>query len=88
MNRVSNGYPNSTTTTNIKSNNNNGAPDGIWTRVEASRGLHDWPLHYRSLSLLNDKSFIIISDNQKISKARYNYNAEKGTYIPRTQQRP
>ena len=24
------------------------APDGIRTRVEASRGLHDWPLHHRS----------------------------------------
>ena len=24
------------------------APVGIWTRVEASRGLHDWPLHYGS----------------------------------------
>lgn len=26
----------------------NSAPDGIRTRVEASRGPHDWPLHYRS----------------------------------------
>ena len=25
------------------------APDGIRTRVEASRGLHDWPLHHRSV---------------------------------------
>ena len=27
----------------------NGAPDGIRTRVSASKGLNDWPLHYWSL---------------------------------------
>lgn len=28
--------------------NEKGAPVGIRTRVEASKGPHDWPLHHRS----------------------------------------
>lgn len=31
--------------------NERGAPVGIRTRVEASKGPHDWPLHHRSRSL-------------------------------------
>ena len=29
------------------------APVGIRTRVEASKGPHDWPLHHRSMLLFN-----------------------------------
>jgi hypothetical protein len=34
------------------------APVGIRTRVEASKGLHDWPLHHRSVFLLSSPNMI------------------------------
>lgn len=46
----------------------NGAPGGIRIRVEASRGLHDWPLHYRSLIPCIEISLInLLIDNFKKS---------------------
>lgn len=49
----------------------NSAPDGIRTRVEASRGPHDWPLHYRS-EYVND-CHVINKSFQKIFSALVSY---------------
>ncbi len=49
----------------------NGAPDGIRTRVEASRGLHDWPLHYRS----SNSAYLGIIYNRFVAPGPYRRNS-------------